>query len=97
MSEINPEIDINSIVTIGQYIGKVGNTGDVRPKPHNNAYCNSRAANSCQNPSYCATCGTHLHFDANYDGSLSATATNTVNPQRFFPNVPFFGNLSSYD
>ncbi len=98
MSEISPDIALYSTVTTGQYIGKVGNTGQVYPTPHKNEECNSgNIGGSCQNPSYCATCGTHLHFDANYDGSLSATATNTVNPQRFFPNVPFFGNLSSYD
>lgn len=98
MSEVNPNISTSSTISTGQYVGKVGNTGDVDPYPHRNDYCNSESADSCQNPNYCATCGTHLHFDANKNGlNSSLTASSAINPQKFFPNIIFTGRTSTLD
>ena len=39
--------------------------------------------------------GPHLHLDFNNRDSNTTTANNSVNPQRFFPNITFTGDTSN--
>ncbi|SCY37197.1 M23 family metallopeptidase [Alkaliphilus peptidifermentans] len=69
-------------ITTGAIIGLTGNTGDVRPKP------------TLENP----LAGTHLHFDVNKSGKNSNLyASDTVNPQWFFPSITFTGKTSDLE
>lgn len=77
LSSINGNLSNNQNVTSATYLGNVGNTGDVYPKP---TPARPRA-------------GTHLHFDVNTKtvrpewGPLSLS--ETVNPEIFFLNENF--------
>ena len=37
----------------------------------------------------------HLHFDVNNRANAETVASNSVNPQRFFPYINFTGDLSN--
>jgi len=75
----------------GAIIGRVGNTGDVFPKPHNNSRCTTPT--NCQAPSYCPTAGTHLHFEVRVGNPANANAYWALaahNPITYLTNAPTF-------
>lgn len=77
-----PIVMEGDIVMAGTLLGYTGNTGDVYPYP------------TPENP----LAGTHLHFDVNKSGKNSGLQMNdVVNPESFFPNVNFLGDLSEYE